>query len=71
MPDLSDEAMIERYGYALNEWPEMWETFRIQELQSRPVRVPGGFNVKSDKLSVQRGAGNILRIQVGHARSMK
>ncbi len=66
--DLSDEAMAAHFGDILFEIPELWNAIRVSEMNSRPNCVPGGFRVRSNAISVQRGAGNVLRIQVSRTR---
>ena len=66
--DISDKALVSRYGDILHEIPELWNALRISELQSRPVR--GGFNVRGHAgVSVDSGGGrgSELRIRVGRA----
>lgn len=65
--DLSDEAMAIKYGHVINEIPELWDALRKHEIKNRPMVVPGGFNVKSDAISVQRGSGNMLRLKCGNS----
>lgn len=62
--DLSDEAMAARFGDILFEIPELWDAIRVSEMNNRPKCVPGGFEIKSDVVSVERDAGDVLRIQV-------
>ncbi len=69
--DLSDEAMAVRWGHVLNEIPELWDALRKFEIENRPAVVAGGFNVKSDVISVNRGSRGMLRFKVGNARSME
>lgn len=69
--DLSDEAMAIRWGGILNEVPELWDALRKWEIEKRPAVVPGGFVIKADCVSVQRGSGGVTRIQVRHAGRMK
>ncbi|CUW93599.1 hypothetical protein [Agrobacterium genomosp. 2] len=65
--DLSDEAMAIKYGHVINEIPELWEALRIHEIKNRPEAIPGGFNMKSNSISVQR-EGGMLRLRIGNAR---
>lgn len=67
--DLSDEAMAIRWGGILNEVPELWHAIRKFEVENRPRSVLGGFNLKSDwvSVSVDGVSGNVSRIDVGHA----
>lgn len=65
--DLSDEAVAVRWGHVLNEIPELWDALRKFEIENRPAVAAGGFGINADWVSVQRGAGDVLRIQVGHA----
>lgn len=67
--DLSDEAMAIRWGGILHEIPELWDALRLHEIKNRPMLESGGFRIKSDWVSVQRGAGDVTRIRVGNARS--
>lgn len=64
--DMSDKAMVERFGDILHELPELWDALRMFEMQNRPVR--GGFKVRGDAgVSVNRDAasGPALRIRLG------
>ncbi len=65
--DMSDKAMVERFGDILHEIPELWDAIRMFELQNRPVRVI--FKVHGDAgVSMDRcpADGSALRIRVGH-----
>jgi hypothetical protein len=68
--DMSDEGLVRQFGDVLFEIPELFEALRHFELQNRPRSLSGGFKVKSDSVSVERGRG-MFRIQVGNPRSMK
>jgi len=64
--DMSDKAMVERFGDILFEIPELWDALRMFEMQNRPVK--GGFKVAGDAgVSMNGGsvAGRELRIRVG------
>lgn len=65
--DLSDEGLVRVLGDAMHEMPELYEAIRLFELKSRPAVIPGGFNVRSENVSVQR-EGSMLRLRVGNAR---
>lgn len=67
IPDLSDRGLREQFGDIVLELPELFEALRRFELQNRPTSVPGGFKVKADWVSVQRGSG-MLRLQVRNSR---
>lgn len=64
--DLSDEGLVRIFGDAMHEMPELYDAIRLLEINNRPKSVPGGFDVKSDSISVQRGGG-ILRLRVGNS----
>ncbi|MDX1181522.1 hypothetical protein GOL86_21090 [Sinorhizobium medicae] len=64
--DLSDEGLVRRFGDLMHEMPELYEAIRLFEMKNRPTKVPGGFNVKSDAISVQR-EGGMLRLQCGNS----
>lgn len=66
--DLSDEAMAIKYGHVINEIPELWDALRLHEIKNRPMSDMGGFGIRSDWVSVQRGPGNMTRIHVRNAR---
>lgn len=68
--DMSDEGIAAQFGDIVNELPELFEALRRFELQSRPAVTSGGFKMKADWVSVQRGGG-VLRVKVGNPRSMK
>ena len=63
--DMSDKAMVERWGHILNEIPELWDAIRIYEMQSRPAK--GSFKVRGDAGVLMQGARKGLRIRVGCA----
>lgn len=66
IPDLSDEGLAQHFGDVLHEIPELWEALRRFEMQNRPKSVAGGFKVRSNSVSVERGGG-VLRLRVGNA----
>ncbi len=66
--DLSDEGLVRVFGDAMHEMPELYEAIRRFELKNRPAVTSGGFNMRSDSISVQRGDGSVLRVQVGNTR---
>lgn len=68
--DLSDEGLVRVFGDAMHEMPELYEAIRRFELKNRPAVASGGFKMKADWVSVQRGGG-VLRVKVGNPRSMK
>lgn len=70
IPDMSDAGLVAQFGDIVHELPELYEALRRFEMQNRPRSVSGGFKVKSDSVSVERGRG-MFRIQVGNPRSMK
>lgn len=65
--DMSDAGLVAQFGDLMHEIPELYEALRRFELQNRPRAVSGGFEIKSDWVSVQRGGG-VLRLRVGHSR---
>ncbi|GLS09035.1 hypothetical protein GCM10007864_26650 [Sinorhizobium fredii] len=69
IPDLSDEGLVKQFGDVLFEIPELWEALRRFELESRPTSLSGGFNIRSNSISVQRGGG-MLRLQVRNSGGM-
>ena len=69
--DLSDEAMAIRWGGILNEVPELWDALRKWEIENRPAVAAGGFRMRADWVSVDRGTGDVTRIHVRDPRSMK
>lgn len=68
--DLSDEALVERFGDILFEIPELLHALRVQEVENRPKFISGVVRMKSDIVSVERLAGK-TRIQIGNPRSVK
>ncbi len=66
--EMSDEGLVAQFGDVMHEMPELFEALRRWEIESRPRAVSGGFNVRAESISVQRGGG-VLWIQVGHSRS--
>lgn len=65
--DMSDKAMVERFGDILFEIPELWDALRMFEMQNRPVK--GGLKIGGDAgISMKRSAasGSAFRIHVGH-----
>ena len=70
IPDMSDEGLVKQFGDVMFELPELFEALRRFELQNRPAVTSGGFNIKGNSMSVQRGE-SVLRIKVGNSRSMK
>lgn len=64
--DLSDEGLVRVFGDVMHEMPELYDAIRLFELKNRPAAVPGGFVVKSDAISVQRGGG-MLRLRIGNS----
>lgn len=68
IPDMSDKGLVAQFGDVMHELPELYEAIRRWEMQNRPRSVSGGFKMKADWVSVQRG-GDVLRLQVGNTRS--
>jgi len=68
--DMSDEGLVRQFGDLMHEMPELYEAIRRFELKNRPAVTSGGFKMKADWVSVQRGGG-VLRVKVGNPRSMK
>lgn len=66
--DMSDAGIAAQFGDIVNELPELFEALRRWEIGSRPTQPSGGFKIKGNGMSVQRGGG-VLRVQVGHSRS--
>lgn len=69
VPDMSDEGLVGQFGDLMHEMPELYEALRRFEMQNRPTQISGGFKMKADWVSVERGGGGVLRLQVGHSRS--
>lgn len=69
--DLSDEGLVRRFGDVMHEMPELYEAIRRFEIENRPAVTSGGFRMRADCVSVQRGSGGVTRIQVRHAGRMK
>lgn len=69
--DLSDEGLVRRFGDVMHEMPELYEAIRRFEIENRPAVTSGGFRMRADWVSVQRGSGDVTRIQVRHAGCMK
>ena len=65
--DLSDEGLVRRFGDVMHEMPELYEAIRRFEIENRPAVAAGGFNVRTQSISVQRD-GSMLRIRVGDSR---
>lgn len=63
--DLSDEAMVLKYGHVINEIPELWDALRRFEIENRPATTPGGFAIKGNWVSVQRGPRDMMRVSIG------
>lgn len=68
--DMSDKGLVAQFGDVMHELPELYEAIRRFELKNRPAVTSGGFKMKADWVSVQRGGG-VLRVKVGNPRSMK
>jgi hypothetical protein len=68
--DMSDAGIAAQFGDIVNEMPELFEALRRFEMQNRPAMTSGGFKMRADWVSVQRGGG-VLRLQVGNTRSME
>lgn len=66
--DMSDAGLVRQFGDLMHELPELYEALRRFEIQSRPRAVSGGFNMRAESISVQRGGG-VLRLQIGNPRS--
>lgn len=64
VPDMSDEGIVRQFGDIVHEIPELYEALRRFEIESRPRSVSGGFKMKADWVSVQRG-GSMLRLKIG------
>lgn len=68
--DMSDEGIAAQFGDIVHEIPELFEALRRFEMQTRPMSTSGGFEIKSNWVSVQR-SGSVLRIQIGNPLGMK
>jgi len=68
--DMSDEGIAAQFGDIVNEIPELFEALRRVEMQNRPTSTSGGFRIKADWVSVQRGGG-VLRLKIGHSGSVE
>ena len=68
--DMSDEGIAAQFGDIVHEIPELFEALRRFEMQNRPMSTSGGFEIKSNWVSVQR-SGSVLRIQIGNPLGMK
>lgn len=54
---------MSQFGDILFEIPELWDALRCFELQSRPAVNSGGFTMKADWVSLERGG--VTRIRIG------
>ena len=63
--DLSDEGLVRRFGDAMHEMPELYDAIRLFEYKNRPAVISGGFNVRSEVISVQSDGG-MLRLRIGN-----
>jgi hypothetical protein len=70
VPDMSDEGLVRQFGDVMFELPELFEALRRFELQSRPAVTSGGLKVRGSGVLVQCREG-VLRVKVGHSRSME
>lgn len=68
--DLSDEALVERFGDILFEIPELLHALRVQEIENRPALKSGGVRVQGRGVSVQR-VGAKTRARIGDTRGVK
>jgi hypothetical protein len=68
IPDLSDEGLISQFGDILHEIPELYEALRRFEIKNRQTKMPSGFWMRADWVSVHGEPGHVTRIRVGSAR---
>jgi len=64
IPDLSNEGLVQQFGDAMNEMPELYEALRRFELKNRPAATSGGFGMKCDRVTVDQSA-SVLRFRIG------
>jgi hypothetical protein len=64
--DMSDEGLVRRFGDVMHEMPELYEAIRLFKYKNRPAVISGGFNVRSEAISVQSDGG-MLRLRVGNS----
>lgn len=67
IPDMSDKGLVAQFGDVMHELPELYEALRRFEMQNRPTSTSGGFKMRADWVSVERG-GSMLRVQVRNTR---